>query len=238
MNTGHVKQIATFEKLVEFCNAHGSSFNPSKVSIQLTSLNGLLTSAQQALTQVKAARTDYETAINTRNDAFDALPKFMTRVVNSLAATDATGATLQDAYRIIRKMRSGKKAASEPSELNATDEPKATRSKSQLDFDSRTDNVEAFVKLIGSEPSYQPNEVDLTIAALKAYTASLRQLNTNVIQAQVALSNARANRDKVLYGKGIHRSALSVKRYIKGVYGFQSAPYQQVRGLKFSGKKT
>jgi hypothetical protein len=40
--------------------------------------------------------------------------------------------------------------------------------------------------------------------------------------------------NRFLYTKtGIHGSALAVKCYIKGLFGFQSVGYQQISGLKF-----
>jgi hypothetical protein len=109
-----------------------------------------------------------------------------------------------------------------------------TRSTSQLDFDSKADNFAAFVKVIAAEPSYKPNEVELQIVSLNALVTSLRDKNKAVLNAQIALSNARAARNRVLYAKtGIHGSALAVKCYVKGLFGFQSVGYQQIRGLKF-----
>jgi hypothetical protein len=84
------------------------------------------------------------------------------------------------------------------------------------------------------EPSYQPNEMDLQVVSLVAHGEYLRGLNTAVINAQVAFSNIRASRNKVLYERtGIHGLSKVVKRYVKGVFGFQSVAYNQIRSLRF-----
>lgn len=236
MDSGHVKQVATFEKLLGFCNAHGAMFNPSKGAIQSTALHSLLTSAQQSLEAVRTARTAYSNAMNVRNDTFNGVPKFMTRIVNALAASGASQATLEDAYRFVKKFyrTQKKKEVAAATEAN----PVSTRSTSQLDFDSRTDNFEGLVKVVSMEPLYQPNEADLQVSSLLAYVAHLRGLNTAVMNAQVEVSNARASRNKMLYeSSGIHGLAKAVKRYVKGVFGFQSVAYNQIRSLKFSNRK-
>jgi hypothetical protein len=236
MNTGHVKQVAAFEKLLGYCNAHGAMYNPGKASLKVAALNTLLTSAQQSLEAVKTLRTAYDNAVNTRNQAFADLPKFMTRIVNTLASTDASGATVEEAYFFCRKFRPSPKTrmAIPAGNPGTVSEIPLTRSTSQLDFDSKADNFAAFVKVIAAEPSYKPNEVELQIVSLNALVTSLRDKNKAVLNAQIALSNARAARNRVLYAKtGIHGSALAVKCYVKGLFGFQSVGYQQIRGLKF-----
>jgi hypothetical protein len=231
MFSGHVKQVAAFEKLLGFCGAHGAMFNPSKESLKVTALTSLLTSAQQSLEAVKSARTAYDNAVNQRNQAFDSLPKFMTRIVNILAMT-AHPDTVNEAYTFSRKFRKKPKPKTEGQEGTAP-----TRSTSQLDFDAKTDNFAAFVKVVSSEPSYSPNEVELQVPALEAMASGLRNLNTAVIDAQIALSNARTTRNNLLYD-GIYDSAKRVKKYVKGAFGFQSPAYNQIRSLRFIKQTT
>lgn len=235
MDTGHVKQVATFEKLLGFCNAHGAMFNPSKVAIQSTALHTLLTSAQQSLEAVTTARTAYNNAVDVRNDTFNSVPKFMTRIVNALAASGASESTLEEAYRFVKKFyRTSKRKASLASP-SSDEVPVSKRSNSQLDFDSKASNFEGLVKVVSMETSYHPNEADLQVSSLNGFAANLRGLNNAVVNAQVVLSNARASRNKVLYdATGIHGLSLAVKRYVKGVFGFQSVAYNQIRSLRFT----
>jgi hypothetical protein len=229
MYTGHVKQVAAFEKLLGFCDANGAMFNPSKESLKVTALKSLLTSAQQSLEAVKSLRTAYDNAVNHRIQAFKSLPTFMTRVVNMLATT-ADPDTVQEAYAFARKFQT--KPKRKPADGEAS--PSPTRSTSQLDFDAKTDNFAAFVKVVSAEPSYNPNEVDLQVPALEAMVTRLRDINTAVIDAQVALSNARKTRNELLYkNDGIYDSARRVKRYVKGAFGFRSTAYSQISSIPF-----
>jgi hypothetical protein len=236
MDSGHVKQVATFEKLLGFCNAHGAMFNPSKEALQPTALSSLLTSAQHSLEAVKVTRTEYINAVHARNEAFNSLPKFLTRIVNALAATEASKSTVEEAYSFVRKFYRFKSKA--PAVGSEEAEPRPTRSLSQLDFDSKIDNFEALVKVVTLEPSYQPNEVDLQVDSLKERVASLRAMNSEVISKLVTLSNARATRNKLLYARsGIHGLGLATKRYVKGAFGYQSVAYDQIRSLRFQNQK-
>ena len=236
MDTGHVKQVASFEKLLGFCNAQGAMFNPSKAALQPAALSALLTSAQDSIKAVQTVRNAYSLAKNLRNDAFDSLPRFMTRIVNVLAASEVTQATMDDAYAIVRKFRRSSSRKAVPA-VEGESSP-ATRSVSQLDFDSQLNNFEAMVKLVSTQPTFQPNEVDLTVAALQGKAVELRTLNATVVSNQVALSNARAARNQLLYAKpGIHGLAMATKRYVKGAFGTQSVAYGQIRGIKFINLK-
>jgi hypothetical protein len=236
MDTGHVKQVAAFEKLISFCNAHGAMYNPSKASQKVAALNTLLTSAQQSLEAVKTARTAHDNAVNIRAQAFADLPKFMTRIVNILASSDASGKTVEEAYFFARKFRpaSRMRKPMASGEAGAGTEPPLTRSTSQLDFDAKVDNFVSFVKVVSAEPTYKPNELELQVTALNTLAASLRDKNKAVINTLVALSNARAVRNRALYqANGIHTVATGVKKYMKGLFGYQSVGYRQISGIKF-----
>jgi ADP-heptose:LPS heptosyltransferase len=65
---------------------------------------------------------------------------------------------------------------------------------------------------------------------------SLKVLNTAVINATTALSNARIARDKILYGNetGIHDVAQAVKQYVLSLFTPTSAQYRQVSGIRFT----
>jgi hypothetical protein len=240
MDTGHVKQVAAFEKLLSFCNAHGAMYNPSKASLKVAALNTLLTSAQQSLEAVKTVRTAYDNAVNIRNQAFADLPKLMTRIVNILASTDASGKTVEDAYFYARKFRpESRSRRPKPSDgITTAIEPPLTRSTAQLDYDAKADNFAAFVKVVSAEPLYKPNETELQVNALNALVTNLRDKNKAVITALVTWSNARAARNRQLYqASGIHGTAISVKKYVKGLFGFQSVAYAQIRSIRFVNRK-
>lgn len=242
MKKGNVKQVAAFEQLLGYCNAHGAVFNPSKASIKITALNALLTSAQQSIQAVKVARSAYDNAVIARQIAFQELPKIATRIMNTLASTDASKEVVRKANAFRQSLSaSTRNRAPIPAPAGSQDAPATdarTRSSSQLDFDLRTENFAALIQLLSTEPLYKPNEANLQVAALTTLASSLRDKNKAVIQAKVAYSNARFGRNKILYDtNGIHASAMAVKKYIKGIFGPDSPQFRQVGGIVFENHK-
>lgn len=99
-----------------------------------------------------------------------------------------------------------------------------------------TENFSALINLVSSIPTYTPNETELTTTSLNDYLGQLQTANTNIINAEVAYSNSRISRDKVLYedGTGLTEIASDVKNYVKAVFGATSSEYKQVSGIKFT----
>ena len=217
-------------------------YNPAKGSNKLPALNALLNQAHQSLQTVKAAETKYINATNARVETFDGIGKLTTRMINALASTEATEQMVEDAMMIKRRM-TGKRSTKpsperQPSADNtgaakAIEDPPATKTRGGQDFENQAMLFGKLLDLIASEPTYKPNEGDLQIAALMQVSATLRDRNTAVTQAETALRMARMQRDATLYAKGIHKIAGSVKRYVKSVYGTQSEQFASIGGLTF-----
>jgi hypothetical protein len=238
MKTNHVNQVAAFEQLLGYCNVHGSVFNPSKSSIKMPALQELLQNAQHSLAALKVARTAYDNAVIARLQAYRELPRVATRIINALSATDASKEVIQKANAFRQSLSSRASRPALPSQQPATAEQPRTRSTSMLSFTRRVDNFAALVQVLSAEPEYTPNEESMQVPALIQHVAFLREKNKGVYDAQVALSNARFARNKYLYGEnGIHECGLTVKKYMKSVFGPASVPYRQIAGLPFRDNK-
>ena len=98
------------------------------------------------------------------------------------------------------------------------------------------DHLEGLVLAVSGEPSYQPNEPEFTVAGLNAKVAQLRTLNQDASGARMQWSNARIERNRVLYAdpNALYGTASAVKKYVKAVYGHGSEQYRQVRSLRFT----
>lgn len=239
--TGHAKNVATFEDLISFCTAYGPSYNPSKPALKLAALNTQLAAANAALQAVKVAKTAHDNATNAREIAFKPLKPLATKIVNGLAASDATAQTVADARSSNRKIQGKRvKAIEKPDTeaLAAGTEAVRTASVSQQSFDKRIDNFAQLIATLAAEPTYQPNENELKLAALNAMLADMKAKNTAVINATTAVSNARITRNKALYedNTGLVDTTKAVKVYVKSVYGAISPQFKQVSTLKFVKK--
>ena len=236
---GHAKNVANFADLISYCTAYGSTYNPSKAALQLTALNTLLTSAQTELANVTTAKNTFNTVTGDRQLTFEPLKPLATKIFNYLSVTDASVQIIADAKTINNKLqgkRTGTTAENPPTE---GENQNNTVSVSRQSYDMLTENFASFVDLVSSVPSYTPNETELTTASLTAYLGELQTANTNVINAEVAYSNARISRNSVLYSEntGLVDIASDVKKYVKAIFGATSPQYKQISGIKFTKPK-
>ena len=235
---GHAKNVANFADIIAYCTAYGTTYNPSNPALQLTALNALLTSAQTELANVTTAKNAFDTVTGNRQLAFEPLKSLATKVFNYLSVTDATSETIADAKTINNKLqgrRSG--TVTENSPIEGDGEPQNTTvSVSRQSYDMLTENFSAYIDLVSSVSSYTPNETELTATSLTTYLGELQTANTNVINAEVAYSNARISRNNILYAEnaGLVETALNVKKYVKAIFGATSPQYKQISGIKFT----
>lgn len=109
---------------------------------------------------------------------------------------------------------------------------------SQQSFDTLVDNFAKLTQTVTAEAHYKPNENELQVMSLNSLLADLRSKNKAVVSATTALSNARIARDTLLYATntGLYDIALSVKQYVKSLFGATSPQYKQVSGIKFTSR--
>jgi len=233
---GHAKNVANFADLIAYCTAFGTTYNPPKTALQLPSLNTLLTSAQTEIANVTTAKNAFDTITGDRQVAFEPLKSLATKIFNFISVTDATDQTIADAKTINNRLQ-GRRAGT----ITETPTPEGgttqnTVSVSRQSYDSLTENFSVLIDLVSSIPSYTPNEAELTTASLTTFHGNLQTANSNVINAEVAYSNARISRDTLLYAEntGLVNIASDVKKYVKAIFGAISPQYKQVSGIKFT----
>ena len=233
---GHAKNVANFADLIAYCTAYGTTYNPSKTALQLPSLNALLTSAQVEISNVTTAKNAFDTVTGDRQVAFEPLKSLATKVFNFISVTEATDQTIADAKTINNRLQ-GRRAGT-ITEIPAPEGGTTpnTVSVSRQSYDSLTENFSVLIDLVSSIPSYTPNEAELTTASLTTFHGNLQTANSNVINAEVAYSNARISRDTLLYAEntGLVNIASDVKKYVKAIFGATSPQYKQVSGIKFT----
>ncbi|QIG88524.1 hypothetical protein G6R40_02100 [Chryseobacterium sp. POL2] len=233
--TGHAKNVANFQDLIEFVTTYGTNYNPSKESLKLPQLITQKTSAETTLTDVITKNTEYNNKVNERVSAFSGLKSLSTRLINALQTTDATKQTIDDAKTYNRKLQ-GKKAISTQIPPDTNTPAPNTISTSQQSYDQLIQHFIGLKSVLEAEPSYTPNETDLQIASLDTKISDLTSKNTAVSTAYANVSNSRISRNKVLYTDptSLVETANEVKKYIKSVFGVTSPEYAQVKGIEFT----
>jgi len=238
VETGHAKNVATFEDLIGFCNAYGAPYNPKKPVLKLPALIAQHKAANVTLLAVKDAKTAHDKATNAREIAFKPLRQLATKVVSALAASDVISQTVDDARSTNMKIQGRRvKALKKQVVVAGADAPAPVRtsSTSQQSFDKMVDHLTQLVSTVSAEPEYDPNERELSVPTLNAVIADLRAKNSAVIATTATVSNARIARDRALYAdvSGLIDTAHGVKQYVKSLFGSNSLEYKQVSKLKF-----
>ncbi|MGD9994465.1 MAG: hypothetical protein AB7S69_14300 [Salinivirgaceae bacterium] len=241
--SGHANNVASFEELISSVTGYGSSYNPSKTALTLASLQTIFTNANDANSTLTAAKTANTLAIGARDAAFKPLKSFVTRIFNALKATDAPKQTIQNAQTLVRKLRGSRAKAKlteeEKQALAAQGIETKEISASQMGFDNRIENFVSLIDLLSSTAEYAPNETDLQVESLTAFSNELKTLNSAEIATGTQYSNALIARNQIYYAPdtGLVDVALNVKAYVKSVYGASSPQYRQISKLYFKKYK-
>lgn len=235
---GHAKNVANFQDLIAFVEGYGPSYNPSKTSLTLAQLTALHTSANASLQNVINLNTAYDDAVNSRAEAFADLRPLSTRLINALEATDASQEKIDDAKGYNRKIQ-GQRASKKEEPLDPNQPTPKKISNSQQSYDQLIQHFEGLISVLASEPSYAPNETELQITTLQAKAQDLKDKNNQEANADTAVSNARLERNRILYQEntGLVDTALDVKKYVKSLFGASSPEYNQIKGVKFKKYK-
>lgn len=233
--SGDMKLLGNFRKLVDFVSAE-TNYKPSNPLLDVTELETLYTNALAAVNDIPAKLAPNKVAINERQIAFDAIAPLVRRSRNVLKASGASGEIINDAETYVRKITGKRKT---PKVVDNPDAPETQTavsiSASQLSFENQLGNFRALNQILLNEPLYAPNEDDLKTAKFTNIANTLEAKNNAVSASFVPLSNARNERDTILYTgeNSIINTARLVKDYVKGAFGTDSNLYQQIKGLKF-----
>jgi len=97
------------------------------------------------------------------------------------------------------------------------------------------ESFDRLIKLLINVPLYGPNEAELTIDSLTTLLNNLRDKNSAVLSTVAPLSNARLERNNILYktDTGLVDIAMDAKFYIKSLFGATSPQFKQVSKLEF-----
>jgi hypothetical protein len=233
METGHAKNVANFEILINSCNGYGAAYNPSKNRIKIANLETVRQAGSDSIQKVDSLLPTLDGSISVRQSAYNPLSKFCTRIGGAVDTSDLETGIKKDAHSILKKII-GKRATPKDKPANAEDDK--SHSASQMSYDMRQENFQKLYELLKGSTGYNPNETDLTITSLKDDLKTLTDTNKDVKKNYTPVANARIARNKVLYApeEGLYDLQLEVKKYVKSVFGATSAEYKQISGLKFT----
>jgi hypothetical protein len=107
---------------------------------------------------------------------------------------------------------------------------------SQQSYDNYVTHFGNLIDWVELQPTYNPNEPELKVAAMKLYWDKIDKANKAVIAGTVPYKNALTERDELLYAEktGLVDTALDVKTYVKSVFKANSPQFKQVSGIPFT----
>lgn len=231
--TGHAKNVANLQKLIEQVNVF-SGYNPPVENLTVANLQTLHTTALAILSEVEEKRNANKKAIHERQLAFENLKPICTRIINLLGILDLTEGTLNQAKSLNRLIQGTTKSKT-PS---ADDEENPTRkiSTSRQSYTQQAENFGILLQLLTTIPTYTPNEEELKLETLNTYHATLTNATKDVDQTEAELNNVLIERNQTLYADktGLYDIAQNVKKYVKSLYGSTSPEYANVSKIEFT----
>lgn len=242
-----VKIAEGFSQLENFCKGFKSSYNPGRATLKIEALNAKKLEGTNAINKPIAAKTDHDDSINQRKQLFATLPKVAASIMRVLEASGVSAEKLADARGYVKQMRgrsgSKKTVMAESPATGATPAAAAPASKpcskQQLAYVSKADWLAKLISAIATEPQYAPNEENLQVSSVSAYHQSLTDSIKRVSEKQVALNNARIEKNQILYydENSLCNVGRAVKKYVRGIYGPQSEHYTQLSKIRFIKKR-
>lgn len=231
--TGHAKNVANLQKLIEQVNVY-TNYNPPVENLTIANLQTLYTTTLSKLEDVEEKRTTNKSAIHNRQVAFEKLKPICTRVINHLEILGLTEGTLDQAKSLNRLIQGSKKSTTE----DGGDQTN-TVSTSRQSYTQQADNFGILLQLISTIPSYNPNLEELKLTNLTTYQASLINATKAVDQTEAELNAKLIERNNMLYadGTGLYTIAQNVKKYVKSIYGATSPEYANVSKINFNSRK-
>jgi hypothetical protein len=174
-------------------------------------------------------------AVNNRQACFEQLDPLASRVIRALIASGASAEHIHDAILLKRKITSRKRVAEKVSETEGESPVQKSSGVSYLDYENKVAIFDRLIMLLQSCAAYVPNEPELKLPALKAFSVELRRCSQDVMLALIAFDHAREQLSTVLFGKGgVHEIGTAVKAYIRSVCGLKNYPASELGKLKLA----
>lgn len=237
--TGHVKNVDNLDTLISSVIGYGAAFNPAKASLKFPALQALSATGRNAIAAEHNGNVAEKNAGDARVAAFKLLSPLVSRTMNALRASDASTQAIEAVQMIARKIQgstaSSKKKEAAPADAAAEAKPVRHIISQRMDFETRLDSFDLFIKQIASITQYNPNEPELKVTGLTAFYTDLKTKNIAAINAATQHNNARISRNDILYrdNTGLVDIALDTKTYVKSVFGASSPQYKQISKLLF-----
>lgn len=130
------------------------------------------TSCDAKINNLITDNTAFNNRVNERIIEFSDVNPLSTRLINALESTDASPEKVNNAKTFNRKIQ-GKRATPITTPIDPNTPAPAMISSSQQSSDQKIQHFPGILSVIETEPTYNPNETDLTISTVTTKKANL-----------------------------------------------------------------
>ena len=237
--TGHATNVVMLITLISFIQSYGDKYNPSKETIKLAALQGLLTECENVIAVITNLEVANKNVIDARDQAYQLFNVLITSINNIIKASDTSREVREHVGTLIRLIRGAKLGNKHAAVTVADPQTPVNESKTitlhKMGYDVRLQNFDKLIQYLASIPSYTPNESELTIKGLITFHDDLLNKNQAVANSDIQLTQARIFRTENFYSPstGLAYAGNEAKSYIKAIFGTKSTEYKQIAKLQF-----
>lgn len=228
--TGHAKNVANLKALNEINVGFGGNYNPSNPLLVMVNMQNQHNTCDTLQEAVNTQTSLFLPIRNARQNEFKTVKPLVRRIMSATKSCGAKQNFIDNVATVGHKILGERAEKASP-----TDKDPAGTSSSQQSFDNTVNNFDKLVKLLASEPKYNPNENDLKVSTLTAKHTAIDNANNAVKGAVSAYNNAIIARNKALYTNdtGLVDVGQASKDYVRSVFGFSSPEFKLVVKFKF-----
>jgi hypothetical protein len=236
--TGHLKNIENFSKLLMYCEEIEDGYFPESELLQISELRSVLENAYVTMENVVERKKKYDVFASTRLTIFKPLRSICTRVLQELSGSEVKRSVFVTARSLNARIQ-GRRLRTTREKSFQRDEVKLilprSLAASQYNYLKSTQNFERLIELLKKEKEYKPVDRDLKIESLTKLLKIVNMTNEEMTRKSEPLSRARIERDFVLYAeeKGMLARAMEVKKYLKSRYGLSHQKTRAAIMLRF-----
>lgn len=235
MDNTESKYITNFETSVTQIGTLGAAYKPPQTIAELLSLQTLLANILTARTAFQQKEAVEEDKRNAREMLYKRVAPYASELVNYCKSLGIDPNELKNLYSFTREIQ-GRPATPKPQPVEGEAEPPKTISSAQTSYASVAEHFANLVEAVRTLENFNPTEDKFKLSTLDAFVESLRQANTEVINADAETATARLALDELLYtgSNSVIKSMNAAKPYIRAVFGADNAVYKTITKFRFN----
>jgi hypothetical protein len=229
--TGHDINLNKHDEVITGVEAFGSDYDPTNAKLATSNQRAGNMAARAAQKQLNKLEESSRKPVHDRQDLFEKLKDVVPRSVRYYESTGVSKVRVTSVKALAKKILRSNPLKKLP---DGSIDPNSI-STSQLSFGKKEANFRHLVDFYESDPLYNPNLTDLSIADMKLYLGELEKANRELDPILQEVDDARIKRNELMYGPdGIITQVQAIKSYVESMAGISSPRAKAIRAIKFT----